>query len=254
MGFDMAVGLSLGSGNRVHSDPYDMPASLPTPLIWFNPAKGGDGEVLTDFGSLGKDATQGTGAKQPTAGTAINGRPTLNFDGTDDAMTTASLDLSAHSQLTLVGVRTRTDTDVGDIVELSSNAAANNGCFYLFQNNISAGSLENGLRGTDTAANRTSPALPDATDVFVVVMDITAGTAAGAVPTFRSNGVDFAFASSGSAPAGTVFTAADILYIGSRAGTTLFAGMDLAELVILPGALNAQQISDYETSRNLLYI
>ncbi len=239
---------SVQSGNQ--SDPYALPALLPVPLLWFNPAKGGDGARLTDFGSLGIDATQPTLTSQPSATSEINGKPTLTFDGVEDFLATEDADLTPYQAITVMLVSDKNDADQGVIVEQSTNYGLGNN-FLLFQSSNVTSSNSYHLHGTSFASLETSSGVAGPS-INVVTFDSTgANVATEVLP--RRNGAAPATTTLQGGTSSANFFDSDPLYIGARAGTSFFAGMNLAELVIFPGALSPAQIEAYETSRGSIY-
>ncbi len=245
------LGLGLWSvQNRTQAEPYALPAVMPIPLLWFNPAKAGDGASLTDFGSLGIDATQPTLTSQPSTTNEINGRPTLSFDGIDDFLTTANADLTPYQAITVMVVSDKNDTDQGVIVEQNTNYGLGNN-FLLFQSSNVASSNSYHLHGTSFASLETSMGFAGPS-INVVTFDSNgSGTSAEVQP--RRNGAIPALTQLNGGTSSANFFDSDPLYLGSRAGGTFFAAMDLAELIIFPGTLSAAQIEAYEASRGSLY-
>eukprot|EP00435_Cladocopium_sp_Y103_P077334 s1_g1073.t1 len=251
----MTVNLGLGlqsvqSGNQ--SDLYALPALLPVPLLWFNPAKGGDGARLTDFGSLGIDATQPTPTSQPMSTSEINGKPTLTFDGSDDALSTGVLPLSSYSAITVCYVAKDNDGDLGLVMEYGPNVNVTDGTFVLSQNDGTASRYTTGLKGTSSVISTQTNASQPTTIVRADVLDLTQTVRDDEIDT-RINGE----AASVNWRTTTTHTgdgpfSDQVLYIGARAGTSFFAGMDLAEMIIFPGALSIAQIEAYEVSRGRL--
>jgi hypothetical protein len=78
-------------------------------------------------------AEQSTGARQPTYQVDANGRGYISFDGTDDCLVVAGLNMTASDELTVMAVHRRLDTSTfaNVMLEFSPAGDANNGGFFI---------------------------------------------------------------------------------------------------------------------------
>lgn len=257
----MNLGLRVGLGTQtvVSGDPYDMPASLPTPLLWYNPAKGGDGATLTDFGSLGVDAAQGTGAKQPTLNaTGLNGRPTLDFDGTDDCMFTASIDLTSHQTITelLVWYPNVSTTD-GFITVFGATNSISAGSYSVGQNLVATDDVFVSAKST-TGSQRNAgyKSVSQAVRVAAVTRDLTQTDRALELVLYLDGVAQtLVMLSGGEAGSGTFANAPlSIGAQGAAGSANTWANIKFAEKALFSGILTTDQITAWSNSRMALYV
>jgi hypothetical protein len=167
----------------------------------------------------------------------------LLFDGSDDSLLTASVNFSATDKMTVMaGVRKNSDAARATVCELTATIASNNGGFHLTAPNAASSTFAFESKGTAlTDAVSTGIAAPE-TRVLTGI-----GNIAGDSTSLRVNG---AVADTDTGDQGTGNYANAILYIGSRAGSSLrFNGL-IYTLIVRGAATPTGTISDFE--RNLL--
>jgi hypothetical protein len=165
----------------------------------------------------------------------------LAFDGTDDSMSTGSIDFSAGDKMTVfAGIRKLSDTLRGMVMELSTSSA-NAGTFSLEAPDANA---VNRLNFFYTGAT-TSRGL-QATNVVAPVSSVaTASFDLGApLGVGRLNGAQYA-TNSGSTGGGN-FGSAYPLFIGSRNNASIYFNGRLYSLIVRGAESNAAQIAAAE--------
>jgi len=140
----------------------------------------------------------------------------LQFDGVDDAMSTASIDFTSTDEMTVcVGVKKETDATVGIIVETGSFVGSVNGTFNLYTPEAAAGQKYAAASRGTTSVFVTSTGLYSAPDDAVITLatDISDPT----ISLRRNASVEASSTSS----QGTGNYASQPMYIGARTGTSL---------------------------------
>ena len=240
---DVTHGVQLMSTATVLvANPYlTTPGALPGLIFWLeaDQIQGyANGDAVTSFTERspnGYSVTQATAAKKPIFTTnAINGLPALDFDGTDDFMAAANIDVPAWFTIFVAGTFTTTSGHIA--VEHSANATTNNG--FLFRG-TSAGSIfvkrTAGTAGVDAAA------------------DWMGSTCAIASASFQSGKINVLKNSTVQAYdtdslSNSIVT--DSLYIGATAaGTSLFSNGLLYALIIVD-----HQVTDEERRSIEIYL
>jgi hypothetical protein len=147
----------------------------------------------------------------------------LFFDGVNDSMSTSTITPGTDKAQIFAGVRKLSDAAVGMIAETSVDAGSNNGAFRLLAPG-SAG-YEYRQRGTLNAAGAavTTGFAAPVTSILTGIGDI-----ANDVTTLRVNGTQAATSANDQ---GTGNFLAYPLYIGARAGTSLFFSGHLYGLI-----------------------
>ena len=162
----------------------------------------------------------------------------LSFDGVDDALQTGNIDFTGTDKMTVwAGVTKLSDAAAGMLVELSANVNTNNGSFYIAAPNT-AGTFNFASKGTaDVLVSRTGFNAPISA-VLVMQSNIAA-------PTFdtRVNGVASTTSTSSQ---GTGNYGNYPLYIGARAGTTLYFNGRLYSLIVRGAQSSLSQIEATE--------
>lgn len=202
---------------------------------------------MNDKSGNGLHMLQATSAKRPTY-TTSGGLHFLDFDGTDDAMSVASVVPGADKAQIFAGVRKDSDTG-GIIAELSVNAGSNAGSFYLVGGNDTG--IVGSVNGYTAAARGSAPldsikiaqianAAPD-TSVLAATHDIS-----GDLSTIRRDTVAGTNAT-GDKGTGNFLTYP--LYIGGRGGTSVYFNGALFGLIVRFSTSNmaAAQIAQTET-------
>ena len=196
---------------------------------------------MNDKSGRGNHATQATAAARPVLQIDA-GKYYLAFDGVDDAMATASIDFTATDKITIVaGVRV-VNGAIGMIYELSANAATNAGAFYSVANELTdRDNFKTG--GTLSPSPVYTPAISSPrTSVLTGIGDIAAPSII-----VRRNGAQVA---SDASSQGTGNFGNHPLYIGARAGSSLFFSGRLYSMIIRGAASSAAQITSAETYAN----
>ena len=167
----------------------------------------------------------------------------LKFDGTDDSLSTASIDFSATDKMSVfAGVRKLSDAAAGVVTELSSNINSNNGAFIFAPGSYTTatGSLyHTSSKGTVIAPlNSTTTFASPITNVISALFDI-----AGDKNTIRINGLQNAQSTDDQ---GTGNYGNYPLYIGRRGGTTLPYNGRLYSLIVRGAQSTDAQIASTE--------
>lgn len=195
------------------------------------------------------DAFQATPGARPLLQQEAGGQYYLAFDGTDDSLVTAAINLTSTAKMTVfAGVRKLSDAATGVIAELSSVFSSNNGSFALLASSNTAGTVGDfyrfGSRGTGAGTVSALQALASGYAAPVTNIMTATGDIAGNLSTIRVNttaGTD------GTGSQGTGNYGNYPLYIGRRSGTTLPFNGRLYSLIVLGRAVTAGEITDTET-------
>lgn len=194
-----------------------------------------------DISGNGRHLVQASASAAPLWTTLpTNGKPAAFFDGVDDFLSLASLDLTATDKVTVfAGLRKMADTNA-IIAETSASSSSNPGAWRVSVN----GNAENlfFLAGgtSSTSLVRSGLASP-----FSAVL---AGQSSIAAPLLgmRVNGMEAASTVS----QGTGTFGNHPLYIGRRAGTQLPWNGYLTSLVVLGRLATAEEIAAFEAAVN----
>jgi len=145
----------------------------------------------------------------------------LRFDGVDDALQTGNIDFTGTDKMT-VWAGLAKDSKLGMVTELSTDGAVNAGGFYLIVND--GGGYSSNMQTNVANSPITIPGFASADQaVIALTMNIP-----GASRTIRRNSTS----SVTSAIAGTGAFGDYPLYIGSRAGTSLYFNGRLYSLIV----------------------
>lgn len=181
----------------------------------------------TDSSLEGNDATQATPGSKPVFKTnQLNGLPIVRFDGSNDFMTVAGFTKGAFTAFYVYK-----STFAGILLEHSVNAGSNFGDYHYVPGG--AHFAANGATGF-SAYDLSAPSL--AVGTFRYITRKMDGTHAGhlawvnGVAGTRTNFV-------GTGDPGTGDVTAD-LYIGGRAGASLFNAGDYAQIIIFDNAIS----------------
>lgn len=197
---------------------------------------------MLDKSGRGNHATQPTAINRPVLQQDASGRYYLAFNGTNSWMSTSAIDFTATDKMmACAGVKKLNDAAAfGVVAELSTITATNNGSFLLMAPGASAVQgygLEN--KGSATRTTLTTSAYPAPHSAVLTF----SGDISGDASTLRVNG---ATATQSSADLGTGNYGNYPLYIGSRAGSTIFFNGQLYSLIIRGAASTNVQISAAE--------
>lgn len=203
--------------------------------------------LMRDKSGRGNHASQATSASRPILRNS-GALWWLEFDGVDDFLATASIDLTSTFRVAaFVGAKKNSDAATSIIVELSASATANNGAFYL------AGPQGAGLhnyaavlRGTTETGSALSTYTAPSTNILSVDFDISQATRLTEIVP-RVDGLTPSRSNVGAAAdAGTGNFGNYPLYIGRRGGTTLPFGGNLYGLIVRGAATSAANIASTE--------
>jgi hypothetical protein len=163
----------------------------------------------------------------------------LFFDGVNDSLATSTITPGVDKAQVFAGVRKLSDAATGAFFELSTDAGGTNGSLGNFSG-FPSGGYTFRSRGTTTVDAQTSSFAAPTTDVFTGLSDISGDRA-----TLRIDGVQVAQITTDQ---GTGNFLAYPLYIGARAGTSLFFSGHLYGLIARFGPnLDTGRISSTET-------
>lgn len=248
--------IDLGMSSRVPARPHTAafdPASLfaggaQGVLYDINPescavAVGASVASLSDASGNGNNATQGTPASRPILRQDAAGQFYLQFDGTDDGLQTAPINLSSSDAVTIVlGLRKLTNTPAALAVEFSANAFTTLGGFYLAapEGTGSAADYRFYARGSVNPPStlQTGAVLAPDTSVLTAFADISAS-----LRSLRRNGAEIA---SSTANLGIGNIGNHALYLGSRAGASLRFNGWIYGLIVINRALTPIELAKAE--------
>lgn len=200
--------------------------------------------AVSDLSGNGNNLAQLTAAKQPKIAD-FGARRGLSFDGLDDALTCASVDLAGATAVTLlVGIRYYGDA-LG--IPLEHGLYMNGGGFGVYANN-GAQVLGTGMGTSQYSYSFMNLAESTKGQPAVLAVTLNPG-ASGAVAqqNLRLNGADVAEVNI--AAAGGLSSAVFgnfPLYIGARTGSVYFSKCDLFGVVCIDRELTAQEMADAE--------
>lgn len=195
------------------------------------------GRIL-DKSGRGNHATQATPTSRPILRQDSGGRYYLEFDGTDDSLSTASITLGSVDKLqAFVGLRKMSDAAAGVVYETSANAGANSGTAALYAPSTPAtANYQFFSRGTTGRTATPSPYAAPVTSVLSCASDISAplinARVNGGVETFNST-----------LSQGTGNYLSNALHIGRRNGATVPFNGWLYGLIIRFSATNLDAAS-----------
>ena len=201
-----------------------------------------DGQTVAridDKSGNGKHATQSDAAKRPLYKTS-GGLHWLQFDGADDSLVTSAIDFRATDKVTASsGVRKGTSAATEVYAELSTSTTANNSAFLLYASMLSGDVIASfGSKGTTRQnASYTAGPVP-----FLAVLT-GLGDISGDSSIVRVNGT----ATATSADQGTGNYGNYEMYIGGRAGTSLFTLGNIYSLIVRGAASSAGEINSLES-------
>lgn len=201
--------------------------------------------LILDKSGRGNHASQVTTTKRPVLQQDANGMYYLQFDGTDDALVTGSINFSSTDKTTNITGVYRSDNTARIVFELSANTNSNTGSFFLVSGTNGVFTWSGLARGGATSypgqVAGVSNAAPDLA-VISATHDI-----AGDLSRLWRNG---AKGTDGTADKGAGDFGNYPLYIGARAGTSLFFNGRIYGLIVRGAASTSQQISNAEAWMN----
>lgn len=259
---DMCKSLIFASGITKIDNYMILPLfALAEPGVWYDPsdlatlfqdsagatpvtAAGQPVGKMLDKSGRGFHATQSISLQRPTYQIDSTGRPYLLFDGVDDNMVTGTITPGTDKVQVFAGVRKLSDLLVGIVCELSPVTGTSEGAFRLSApHNVATPNYGFQSRGTAIATTTAATYTAPTTDILTALGDISASS-----NVLRVDGTQIG---SSAASQGTGNYLAYPLYIGSRAGTSLFFNGRLYSLITRFGAnLTADQIASTESLVN----
>jgi hypothetical protein len=201
-----------------------------------NAAVGDAVAAVEDRSGNGNHATQTTAAARPILRQTGGGLYYLEFDGVDDVMVTPTITPGTDKVQVFAGVTKASDATTAAIVEFGSNSSTNSSSFGIFNRRLSAGDYGSHVYGNarNERATPTSFAAP-ISNVVACLYDIAEATAE-LENRVRVDGANQTLTGIVSGPAGTGNFLAYPLYIGARAGTSLFFNGRIYSLITRFGA------------------
>jgi hypothetical protein len=189
-----------------------------------------------DKSGNGKHAIQAVAGSRPALKLAQqNGKNVVRFDGNSDSLSIAGVTLSSFA---IFAVMKNSTNSV--LMEHSANASANNG-HYFYSNN--SGSLT--VRRGGSSHNTTAGVNWGNTGSTILMTGEFQGTLVNTI--LRVNGSSVGTGSGGDLTASTV---TDTLYLGARAGSSLYLTGDYMEIVIYSPHPGAAAITTMEAYLN----
>ena len=219
------------------------PAKLPGVVAWWDASDGstfsyGSGsEVATWASKIGAYTLgQATVSRRPARSTTIGGVPAVQF-GSDDWLSVASFNMGSGQKASIWVVCAAPSGAARAIAEQSANSNSAAGAFFCYRS--SDGTVQFGRNGGDGFAWSlwaTSGTLTTTAKAFVGVSD---GTLSTNETTGWLNG-----STAGSRPLNSNITAPnrnDTLYVGSRAGSSLFSEATIGEIGVSAAAFTGDE-------------
>lgn len=202
--------------------------------------------LMLDKSGQGNHAAQVTASKRPLLQQDGGGKYYLDFDGLDDSMATGSINFTSTDKVAIVAGFLRRSTSLAVLLELSVNTN-NNSAFVVFA--PSAGSTINLTTctgaGSYSSAQSVDAAAPSL-GVFTFAADRALATNEASI---RKNGA--LATSSRSENVNTSGNYANApLFLGGRAGSSLFFNGALYGLIVVGAAPSAGEIVNAETYMN----
>jgi len=185
----------------------------------------------------GNHASQATAASRPILRQDAGGRYYLEFDGVDDGMATAAINFTATDKMTVFAGVLKAVSTQQLFAELSANTNTNAGSFLALSGTTFEAYARGNAAGSPSQIATIVSATPD-TAVVAMTHDI-----AGDLSTIRRNAVA---GTNGAGDKGLGNFGNYPLFIGSRAGTSLFFNGRIYSLIIRGAASSAAEIAAAE--------
>ena len=202
------------------------------------------GKVLDKSGNT-NHATQATAGNRPILRQDSLGFNYLDFNGSSSFLATASAQFSAADKLSVFSATTQNNGSISIILELSQNVNSNTGTFYLVSSEASAGDLSfrNRGNGPNQIGGASAGAVTPITRVVSQSLDIAGTTIASEIAVRINQSPETLLNPPISTDSGTGNYGAYPLYIGARAGTSLFFNGRIYGLIIRGVSSSAGQIN-----------
>lgn len=201
----------------------------------------GVGYVTADYDQSGNvvDLTPVSASARPTHNSGTTA-PFMSFDGVDDALTNASLDLSGNSDVTII-LAAKLKDRTGLETLFCHGANANSAGIEVFQSLSTAGAI---AAGYNTSTFREMLVTQSGALPAVIVTTFRSGVTG---QDARLNGGEFGTRSvAGSSVFGASHMVDRPVYIGARGGTTLEAFMEVYAVLVYPRVLSASELAIIE--------
>ena len=194
----------------------------------------------------------GNSANFPVLQQDGTGRYYLAFNGVNQWLQTNSIDFTYGDKMFVsAGVRKLSDAATGLIAELSSVADTNNGSFLIAApGGPSLNDYTPGLRGTAFALRRSNNFAAPLSSVISTSMDISGSTRETEISPKVNGTIPASITGAGAADAGTGNYGNYPLYIGARAGSSLWFNGRLYGLVVAGKQASASEITNTESWLN----
>lgn len=203
--------------------------------------------LIKDKSGRGNHASQSTSSKRPTWQYDSAHGYYLSFDGVDDYLSTASLDFTGTDKISVFAGAAKVDDTARIICELSANFNGNNGSFYFALDSTSGNGWYSPARGTAGAVYAQAARAITYSGADSAVLTITHSISAN-LSTIRRNG---AAGTNGTGSKGSGNFGNYPLYIGARAGTSLFFNSRLYQLVVRGSMSSTDEITRNERFINM---
>lgn len=206
--------------------------------------------------SIGQPAYQRVGNVSVTASDydTVGFKPYLRFNdparGTNNWLQTGSIDFTSTDKMFVCAGTRKNNSTVSVMAELSqaADSATYPGSFYFVSSEANVGATSWGLRGTAFARGITASVSTPVTEVNSAKLDLAgAGRPYEIFP--RINGTDVSYSGPGT-DAGTGNYGNYPLYIGARAGSSLWFNGRIYGLIICGKQASASEITNTETYLN----
>ena len=202
--------------------------------------------LMLDKSGRGNHARQVTAINRPVLQIDGNGRYFLAFNGTNSWMSTAAINFTGTDKMTVVaGVRKLSDAALGVVAEMST-IYTNPGAFLLSAPIVVGSNFGAGA----SSSYFTMGGFPSPVSAVVSAAFDLAGAARADEIQPRVNGVVPSLIGAGNASAGAGNFGNYPLYIGARAGSSLFFNGQLYGLIIRGALSSAPQIASAEKFMN----
>lgn len=225
--------------------PHWTPAELPNVFAWWDASHTASftfssGSVVSAWASrVGSYSLgQSTSGKRPSRSGTVNGLPSVVFDGTDDALSVASFNMSGGNKYSLWTVVSASSGSDRIVAELGSDFNSGAGRWILYRqsdNKVASAYFHFAAGGAGGYSAFTTTGTVTTTPKAVV------STYDGSLSTDEMsawlNG-----SSSGSRPNngnGTANLVSDTLYVGARGGTSIYLNGQICELGVCTTAIGS---------------
>lgn len=213
------------------------------PFVWIDPRYIASGTIATAFdrSSNSRHFYQSNAAFQPLL--EFSGSlPVMSFDGVDNFMSSASFNLTSTNALTIFIAHQQPVAATAILLELSVNAGANAGAFYCARGETTAGDISSKIRGNVEQGTRRTNAAQGTDNLNAAFVLDFSQSSANEVKLYKNN----------AEPAATNLAVAEntanfgnyTLYLGSRAGTSVFFSGRISQLILFSSSISSRSAVD----------